>query len=69
MTVSNPKKPATRHEPATPLSQEELERQLTSVAASLTAGRDPGDSEEELQPCWIEPRHLIRIVAPFVSMN
>lgn len=67
--MHNPKKRVTRRPIEQPLSHEKLERQLSSVAASLTAGQGSSDPAEHLQPCWIEPRQLIRILVPFVSMN
>ncbi len=68
--MHNPKKRPPRRESVRTLSHEELERQIGSVASSLTGGQAPVESEtSDLEPCWIEPRHLIRILAPFVSMN
>lgn len=68
--MHDPKKRLTHSEAVRLLSREDLEHQLMQVASSLAGDSGAGTSgEEESGPCWIEPRHLIRIVAPFISMN
>jgi len=68
--VENPKKRVVPQGEMRQANPEELERQISNLASSLAAGRGlDGEAGEELCPCWIENRQLIRILAPFVSMN
>jgi hypothetical protein len=68
--VHNPKKPPLHGRSPRELGPDDLSREMSRVAARLVPAQESSgiDGEENL-PCWIEPRQLIRILAPFVSMN
>lgn len=68
--MDHSKKPPVHGRSPRELGPEDLSREMTRVAARLLPAPDPtGIEGEENLPCWIEPRQLIRILAPFVSMN
>ncbi len=69
MSIEDPKKHPPQCDPLR-LRREDLQRRLSDAAAGLSADLSGGeDCEELLVPTWIEPRDLIRIVAPLVCMN
>jgi hypothetical protein len=69
--VSNPKKDRDAdRERARQLSHEELQKQMGHVASDLLAVQEAAEEEvSDSSPAWIAPRQLVRILAPFVSMN
>ncbi|MCZ6779381.1 MAG: hypothetical protein O7F16_10515 [Acidobacteria bacterium] len=68
--MEDPKKRLSQHDILHRLYRDDLRRRMMDVASSLTNDTAvPSLDEEPPVPSWIEPRDLIRILAPYVCLN
>lgn len=68
--MQDPKKRLSQYDILRRLHRDDLRRQMMDVASNLTDNTAVSSMDEELSvPSWIEPRELIRILAPYVCLN